>query len=184
MFKKFYPYEHIDSVFSIDYNSLYEKGYRGIIFDLDNTLVHHGDNSNDKVDNLFKHIHSIGFKTLLLTNNDQERVERFIKNIDTQYICDANKPDTLNYLKAVDLLNLKKSEVVYVGDQIFIDIVGANKCGIASILVDFIRIDGETKIGKKRYIEKFILMFYRNSKYRGRIGNISKVNKDGKKVIL
>ena len=101
MFKKFYPYEHIDSVFSIDYNLLYEKGYRGIIFDLDNTLVHHGDNSNDKVDSLFKYIHSIGFKTLLLTNNDQERVERFIRNIDTQYICDANKPDTLNYLKAV-----------------------------------------------------------------------------------
>ena len=73
---------------------------------------------------------------------------------------------------------------MYVGDQIFIDIVGANRCGIASILVDFIRLDGEAKIGKKRYIEKFILMFYEKSKYRGRIGNISKVNKDGKKVIL
>ena len=43
MFKKYYPYEHVKSVFSINYNKLYEKGYRGIIFDLDNTLVHHGD---------------------------------------------------------------------------------------------------------------------------------------------
>ena len=174
MFRKFYPYEHIDSVFSIDYNVLYEKGYRGIIFDLDNTLVHHGDNSNDKVDNLFKHIHDVGFKTLLLTNNDQDRVERFIKNIDTQYICDANKPDVSSYLKAIGMMGLKKNEVIYIGDQIFIDILGANKSGVASILVDFIRLEGETKIGKKRYIEKFILMFYRRSKYNKRLGNICK----------
>ena len=174
MFKKLYPYEYIHSVFSVDYEALYGKGYRGIIFDLDNTLVHHGDNSNDKVDSLFKHIHDVGFKTILLTNNDQERVERFIKNIDTQYICDANKPDVSNYLKAVEMLNLKKKEVICVGDQIFIDILGANKSGIASILVDFIRLENETKIGKKRYIEKFILMLYRRSKYNKRLGNICK----------
>ena len=145
MFKKFYPYEHIDSVFSIDYEILYKKGFKGIIFDLDNTLVHHGDDSNDEVDNLFKYIHSIGFKTILLTNNDEERVKRFIRKIDTKYICDANKPDTSNFLKAVKLLGLNKDEIVYMGDQIFIDIVGANKSGIASILIDFIRLDNEKK---------------------------------------
>lgn len=184
MFKKFYPYEHIDSVFSIDYSKLYKKGYRGIIFDLDNTLVHHGDNSNKKVDDLFKHIHSIGLKTILLTNNDEDRVQRFITNIDTLYICDANKPQSLNYLKAVDLLELNKSEVVYIGDQIFIDIFGANKSGITSILVDFIRLENEIKIGKKRYIEKFILLFYKRSKYNHRIGNICKEKNNGKKIIL
>lgn len=184
MFKKFYPYEHIDSVFSIDYEALYEKGYRGIIFDLDNTLVHHGDNSNEKVDNLFKHIHSVGFKTILLTNNDEDRVKRFIKNIDTEYVCDADKPDPLCYLKVLESLGLKKDEVVYMGDQIFIDILGANKSGIASILIDFIRVDSEKRIGKKRYIEKFILLFYKNSKYNHRIGNICKENSNGEKVVL
>lgn len=184
MFKKFYPYEHIDSVFSIDYEVLHEKGYKGIIFDLDNTLVHHGDNSNKRVDNLFKHIHSVGFKTILLTNNDEDRVKRFIKNIDTKYICDADKPNPSCYFRAIDLLGLEKNEVVYIGDQIFIDILGANRSGIASILIDFIKLDIEKKIGKKRYIEKFILMFYKKSKYNHRIGNIYKENNDGKKVVL
>ena len=45
MFKKFYPYAYVESVFVIDYQKLYEKGYRGLIFDIDNTLVHHGDDS-------------------------------------------------------------------------------------------------------------------------------------------
>lgn len=63
MLNKFYPSFYAKSVFSIDYDKLYEKGFRGIIFDIDNTLVHHGDNSNEKVDELFRTIHSKGFKT-------------------------------------------------------------------------------------------------------------------------
>jgi len=103
MFKLFYPYEYVESVFSIDYNKLYNMGYRGLIFDIDNTLVHHGDDSTPEIDNLFKVIQNIGFKTLLLSNNNEERIKRFIKNIDSLYICDAEKPNTANYLKAVEM---------------------------------------------------------------------------------
>lgn len=42
MFKRFYPDIYIDSAYDIDYEGLYNKGYRGIIFDIDNTLVEHG----------------------------------------------------------------------------------------------------------------------------------------------
>ena len=41
MLSKLYPYEYVDSVFSIDFDELYKNGYRGLIFDIDNTLVHH-----------------------------------------------------------------------------------------------------------------------------------------------
>ena len=70
MFKRYYPYARASSVFTIDYEKLYVKGFRGIIFDIDNTLVHHGDNSNPKVDSLFETLHEIGFTTVLLSNND------------------------------------------------------------------------------------------------------------------
>ena len=57
----------------------------------------------------------------------------------------------------------------------FVDIVGANKSGIANILVDFIRKSGETKIGKKRYLEKAILKIYRkNKRFQHRLGDIVK----------
>ena len=45
MLEKYYPHEYAQTVFSIDYQKLYKKGFRGIIFDIDNTLVHHGDDS-------------------------------------------------------------------------------------------------------------------------------------------
>ena len=60
MFKVFYPYEYVDSVFSINYDELYNKGNRGIIFDIDNTLVHHGDDATKEIEELFKEIHNIG----------------------------------------------------------------------------------------------------------------------------
>lgn len=173
MLKKFYPYEYVNSVFDIDYEKLFSLGYRGIIFDIDNTLVHHGDDSTIEVDNLFHSIQTLGFKTLLLSNNDEKRVKRFLKIIDSPYICDAGKPETANYLKAVDMMDLQKKQVIFIGDQIFTDILGANLSGIASILVKFIRLPGENKIGKRRHIENLILKIYKlRKKYTHRLGNI------------
>ncbi len=164
MFKKFYPGAYSKSVFDIDYKKLYNNGLRGIIFDIDNTLVHHGDDSNEKVDKFFKEVQNIGFKTILLSNNDKERVERFIRNIDTPYICDAEKPESAGYLKAVDMLGLEKNDVVYIGDQMFVDIYGANKCLIPNIMVHYIEAPNEKRIGIKRYLEKFVLIFFKLSK--------------------
>lgn len=175
MIKEYFPYEHAKSVFVIDYEKLYKLGYKGIIFDIDNTLVHHNDNSTPEIDELFKQIHKIGLKTVLLTNNSEERVKRFIKNIDTLYVCEAEKPDTKGYYKAVELLEVEKEQAIVVGDQVFVDILGANRSGLASILVNYIILENETKIGKKRYIEKMIMWFYRKSKkYKSRLGNIIK----------
>ena len=175
MFKKLYPYEYVESVFSIDYKKLHEKGYKAIIFDIDNTLVPHGKDSTKEVEELFQNLHNIGFKTLLLSNNCEERIKRFIKNIDTLYICDAEKPKTHNYIKAIEKLNIDKKQAIFIGDQIFTDIYGANKSGIDSILVKYIGFYSETKIGIKRNIEKIILKLYRaNKTYKNRIGNIEK----------
>ena len=175
MLKKFYPYEYVESVFSIDYQKLYDKGYKGVIFDIDNTLVHHGEDSTREVDELFKVIQNIGLKTLVLSNNNEARVKKFLENIESLYICDAEKPDISNYLKSLEMLDIKKEEAVVIGDQIFTDILGANRSGIPNILVKYMRKKNETKIGKKRYLEKVILAFYgRNRSCQNRMGNILK----------
>ena len=179
MLKKLYPYQYVESVFSIDYNELYKKGYKAIIFDIDNTLVPHGKDSTKQVDKLFKTIQNVGFKTLLSSNNTEERVKGFLKNINSLYICDAEKPKVENYLKAIEMLNVKKEEVIYVGDQIFTDIYGANKSDIASILVKYIGYYENGKKGIKRNIEKIVLKLYElNRKYRNRLGNIEKLEEN------
>lgn len=62
-----------------------------------------------------------------------------------------------NAYEVFELLHLQKSECICVGDQIFTDIYGANKCGIDSVLVDFIRLPEEKWFGKRRILEKIIL---------------------------
>ncbi len=164
LFRIFFPCEYVESVFSIDYNKLYDKGYRGIMFDIDNTLVPHGDDSTAEIDALFRSIHSLGLKTLILSNNDKDRVKRFLKNIDSLYICDAKKPKTKNYFKAVEMMDIRKDEALVIGDQIFTDILGANRCGIDSILVKYIGYYIKEKKGIRRNLEKIVLRFYNLSK--------------------
>ena len=167
----FYPWEYAPSVFAIDYERLYEYGLRGLIFDVDNTLVHHNDDSTPEVDELFRRLYRIGFKTVLLSDNEKSRMERFVKNIDTPYICDADKPSPEGYKKALAVLKMKKAKTVCIGDQMFVDIIGANRLAIPNILVHYITVPGETKIGKKRYIEKLILKIYSHrKKYTHRLG--------------
>lgn len=173
MFKKYYPWEYAQNIFSIDYEKLYKIGYRGLIFDIDNTLVHHGDDSNETIDVFFEKLHGLGFKTLLLSNNDETRIKRFNKNIGTLYISDSEKPKTHNYHKALEIMCVQKEQALFIGDQIFTDILGANKSGIANILVKFMQRDINEKIGIRRNVEKIILKFYRlNNKAQHRLGDI------------
>ena len=174
MLQKWYPYEYVENVFTIDYEKLYNKGYKGIIFDIDNTLVAHGKESTAEVDELFRKIQNIGFKTFILSDNGKKRIETFLKNIDNcPYIDNANKPKPDNYIKAINMMGLDKDEVVFIGDQIFTDILGANKVGIPNILVKYIGYYKKQKIGIKRHIERIILKLYKKSrKYKYRLGNI------------
>lgn len=175
MLKSFYPYEYAESVFAIDYQKLYALGYRGIIFDIDNTLVPHGKDATPEIEALFREIQSIGLKTLLLSNNNQARIERFLENIESPYICDAEKPAPDGFYRAVELLGLQPNEVVAVGDQVFTDIRGANRSGLANILVRFIGAGQTKKIGKRRRVEQLILVCYRrNRRFCHRLGDILK----------
>ena len=151
------PAETAPSVFDIDYQSLYDKGFRGLLFDIDNTLVHHGDDSTPEIDALFEKIHSIGFRTLMLSNNSEERILRFLKNIDSEYIEEADKPDPACYFEACKKLNITPDQAVMIGDQLFTDIRGANRAGITSILVDFIKLPEEKWLGWHRYAEFLLL---------------------------
>ena len=170
MFRLLYPFEYVESVFTIDFEKLRKLGYKGLIFDIDNTLVCHGGDSNEKVDDFFSYLHERGFQTLLLSNNSEERVLRFLKNIDSLYIADAKKPLRKNYIKAVKKMGLEKEEVLFIGDQVFTDTFGANRSGIACVLVRFIRHNGKVDFRLRRKLEKSVLDRYlKNPKYQHRL---------------
>lgn len=175
MLERWYPWGWAPNVFAIDYAKLQALGYKGILFDIDNTLVHHGADATPKVEALFRELDAMGMKTLLLSDNSAERIQRFNKHIGVPYIAEAGKPDPAAYRRGAKMLGLPVEQVVCIGDQVFRDIRGANRCGMASILVDFIRLPQETHYGKKRVLEKYIMACWRrNPRWRDRLGNIQK----------
>ena len=92
MLKMFYPKRIADSAYVIDYDGLYKEGYRGIIFDIDNTLVEHGADASPRAIKLIAKSQRIGFSVCLISNNKEERVARFNREINVKYIHNANKP--------------------------------------------------------------------------------------------
>ncbi len=155
-----YPGEYLDSTYTIDFDQLYADGYRGIIFDIDNTLVPHGAPADSRAIALFSHLHELGFVCMLLSNNKEPRVEPFAKAVGAKFICKAGKPKPSGYRHAMDVMGTDASNTLCIGDQIFTDIIGANLAGIRTILVHPINPKEEIQIVLKRILEKPILFFY------------------------
>ncbi|MBU3839969.1 MAG: YqeG family HAD IIIA-type phosphatase [Candidatus Ruminococcus intestinipullorum] len=161
MFKQFFPDDYQSSTYKIPFEQLYQDGYRGIIFDIDNTLVPHGAPADKRAKELFEMLRKIGFSSCLLSNNQEKRVNLFNKEIQTFAIYDAHKPSIKNYKKAMELMGTNKNNTIFIGDQLFTDVWGAKRAGIRNILVQPIHPKEEIQIVFKRYLEKIVLHFYK-----------------------
>ena len=165
MFQKFYPSEDIRSTYDIDFERYYQEGYRGVIFDVDNTLVPHNAPADDKAKALFQKLKHIGFEFCFTSNNKEPRVKKFCQDVGGRnYIYKANKPSVKGYQKAMKKMGTNKNNTLFVGDQLFTDVYGANRTGIHSILVKPIHPKEEIQIVLKRYLEKIVLCQYRRKK--------------------
>lgn len=156
----FYPNEIQNSTYVIDFEKWQRKGYKGVIFDIDNTLVPHDADADERSKALFEKLRELGFSTMLLSNNKEPRVKRFARQVGTAYIYKAGKPSRKNYIKAMEEMGTKPANTLFVGDQLFTDVWGAKRTGIYSVLVKPIHPKEEIQIVLKRYLEKIVLFFY------------------------
>lgn len=166
MLQQFYPDAEYDSAYAIDYRQIYREGIRGVIFDIDNTLVPHGAPADERAVKLFEMLRETGLKTCLISNNKEPRVQPFAKAVGSQYVADAHKPSVVNYKRAMDLMDTDRGSTLFVGDQLFTDVFGANRTGIRSFLVKSIHPKEEIQIVLKRYLERIVLYFYHRKKKR------------------
>lgn len=163
MLRKFYPNEYLDSAYQIEFERLYQEGYRGIIFDVDNTLVPHGAPADERAKKLFAQLKKLGYQCCLLSNNKEPRVKMFNDQVQAQYIFKAGKPKVSGYERAMELMGTHRENTLFVGDQIFTDVYGANRAGIRTILTRPIHPKEEIQIVLKRYLERIVLFFYQRS---------------------
>lgn len=160
MLQRFYPDEYMDSAYQIEFARLYQEGYRGVIFDIDNTLVPHGAPANEQAKALFVQLKELGYQCCLLSNNKEPRVKMFNDEVQVQYIFKAGKPKVSGYERAMELMGTDKGNTLFVGDQIFTDVYGAKRAGLRTILTRPIHPKEEIQIVLKRYLEKVVLFFY------------------------
>lgn len=163
LFKTFYPDEIKENAYIIDYEGLYKEGYKGIIYDIDNTLVMHGYPADERAIQLFDRLKTIGFDITLLSNNKEGRVKMFNDSVHVNYIFKASKPSKKGYFKAMDIMGTDTESTVFIGDQLFTDVWGAKRCGIRNILVKPIDPHEEIQIVLKRKLEAVVLFFYNRS---------------------
>ena len=153
MFQNFYPNKLITSVYQLDWEAL-AREYKGVIFDIDNTLVPHGAAADEAAIGLFKRIHGLGMKTMLVSNNGEERVRPFAEQVQTGYVCKAGKPKVAGYQKAMEQMETDPEHTLFIGDQIFTDVWGANRAGIYTMLTQPVdKSTDEIQIVIKRWFE-------------------------------
>lgn len=154
----FKPTYVFDKVVDITPEFLKKKHIKGIFLDLDNTLTTHNNptvpqSSIEWVEKL----EAAGVKLIIVSNNSAERVTPFANTLGLSFIPCGKKPLTFGYTKALSALEIKKRDVVAVGDQIFTDVMGANLKGIRSIFVFPIELETSLPFKFKRAIEKIFL---------------------------
>ncbi|HEU4962680.1 MAG TPA: YqeG family HAD IIIA-type phosphatase [Bacilli bacterium] len=161
--KRLIPSLHVESVYDIDLKALQKQGIKGIITDLDNTLV--GWDVPDATPKLVQWLDEVrdtyGIKVVIVSNNNSARVERFARPLNIPFLAPARKPKRSPFEKGLQILGTKPEETVVIGDQLFTDVLGGNRMGLYTILV--VPIADKEFIGTKvlRMMERIALSVLR-----------------------
>lgn len=133
----FKPTMYAKDIYHVDFNKVYNMGYRILLIDLDNTLVPHdvSDPTKESIE-LVDNLKSIGFEVVILSNNTQKRVATFANPLDVEYIYSTRKPMKYKYNRLINKMNYDRDKIVCIGDQIMTDVYGANRLGLANMLVE------------------------------------------------
>lgn len=160
-----YPDLYFNSIVDISVDVLKQKNIKGLILDVDNTLIDTAKNFVPGVDEWHDNIRKAGIKTIIVSNTNKiEKLNKVSKKLNIEYIKFAKKPLKSGFKKALKILELEPENVAAIGDQIFTDVIGANRCKILSILVNPVNEEDIWITKLKRPIEKKIVNRYLKTK--------------------
>lgn len=152
------PRRYLNSIYDLDLDELRRQGIRGIITDLDNTLVAwDSDRVSPELVAWLSGVKAAGFEVCLVSNNGVPRVEPFARALGLPAIHHAGKPFNRAFVEAMSRMGTGRSETAVIGDQIFTDVFGGNRLGLYTILV--VPITGREFIGTRmvRILERMVL---------------------------
>ena len=132
---KLYPNLYLTNVKEITLELLNKNKIKGLILDVDNTLIDFDKNLLEGVKQWCDNLKQNNIKMCILSNTNKiKKVEKVAKILDLEYLYFAHKPNKKGFYKAQKLLGLKANEIATVGDQVFTDVLGGNRVGMFTIL--------------------------------------------------
>ncbi len=171
--ENYIPDAYVKSIYYIDYEKLKEKGIKCILFDLDNTLAPLSiKKPNKKLKELIIKLKKMGFKIIIFSNSGKVRLKPFKEELEVDCAFNCKKPMRKKFDLILKEYKYAISEIVIVGDNIITDVLGGNKVGITTILVNPISNKEKTTTKISRIYEKRIIkklskkeLFYRGKYY-------------------
>lgn len=130
------PDLYLESIHRLDLDALKRRGIRGLILDIDNTLVPWNDpDAPDSLREWLARVRASGLAVCLVSNNTRQRVATFAAATGIPYVSEGRKPAVRVYRAALRALGTTAAETAALGDQIYPDVYGAKRMGIYSVLV-------------------------------------------------
>lgn len=156
-----YPKAYLNSVKEITIEFLKQNKIKALILDVDNTILDFDKNIPEGVEEWSKELKKQNIKFCILSNsNKKEKVKMVAEKLEIPYFYFATKPLKRGFKKAAKLLEEKEENIAAVGDQIFTDVIGANRMHIFSILVKPIAQKDILITRIKRPLENFVIKRY------------------------
>lgn len=150
------------NIFDINPDFLTSLGIKALLLDVDNTIATY--TSHEPVTGAVewaKALEQAGFDLVIVSNNVEKRVSAFARRFGLPWISFAMKPFPFGYLKAKKKLGCRRGECAIIGDQIFTDVIGANLCGMKSVLLSPIEPEDGISFRIRRYLERGLRKKYK-----------------------
>jgi uncharacterized protein len=122
---------------AVDLDELHTRGFRGLIVDLDNTLM--GFRQTELEEDHLRWVaqaHERGFRIVMVSNNFTDRVTSVARRLEIEAIPNALKPLPFGMRRAMRMLGLPRRQIAVVGDQLFTDVLSGKLCGLYTILTE------------------------------------------------
>lgn len=165
-----YPNELLNKVEEISIQFIQKNKLKALILDVDNTLIDYNKNLSEEKIKWVKELKGQGVKLYILSNtNKKEKVEKVANNLNLPYVMFAKKPSKKGFLKIQKELQLNPEQIGVVGDQIFTDVIGGNRCKMFTILVEPVDKKDLLITAWKRPLEEKIKQRYKKTKEKNNV---------------
>lgn len=167
--ESFFPDIFVKSVYELPLEELSKRGIRGLVFDIDNTLVPFDKaEPDDALVDLFSYFRQEGFQVCILSNNNHRRVQLFNRRLGVHAIFRARKPGIARLKKALSHMGLEPHCTAIIGDQVFTDMLCGHRAGLYCIMTATICNKDQWVTKIKRGMERKVMNIFWRKYPKGR----------------